>query len=167
MSTINHLSAGMRVLHEATGYEGIVVRFYHPLVGETRAVCFERLGDLAVQRRDFPIDELVALSDGVESAFGERVESIEDITPGDLLYDGSVTYEGMPNVLRVLRWRDAPEGERPQGFYAVFVDPANPSQLRRADDLEFHVWDFMVPGEGFHRADDLCAVPDCLPPELG
>lgn len=161
MTTINHLSAGMFIRHEPTGYTGYALRFYDTMNGELRAVCMNRLNDPWAEQESFNVEEVTGLTSGVESAFGEAICDFSEITPGDLLYDGSITYRGEPNVMRVLRFREGGDG-----FYAVFVNPANPTELRQNDDREFHTWDYEVPGAGLHRADELFGVPDCLPPDM-
>lgn len=81
-----------------------------------------------------------------------HVTDISQVEPGQLLHeDGSRTMSGTPNVMRVLRWRNAPDGsESRDGFYAVFVNALDPTCLRCPMDREFHVWDFDV-AEGRHR----------------
>lgn len=58
---------------------------------------------------------------------------------GSLLFHGSVTHYGMPNVVRVIRHDGVPASE-PYGFYAVFVNPSNTRELRGPTDREFFIW---------------------------
>lgn len=87
-------------------------------------------------------------------SFGEPVTSIEQIQPGDLLYAGSDTHAGQPNVMKVHRIVD--HYERPMtGFTWQCVNLADPSQPRLPSDQIHHMHSFEIPAAGLRRADDL------------
>lgn len=87
-------------------------------------------------------------------SFGEPVTSIEQIQPGDLLYAGSDTHAGQPNVMKVHRIVD--HYERPMtGFTWQFVNLADPSKPRLPSDQIHHMHSFEIPAAGLRRAGDL------------
>lgn len=80
----------------------------------------------------------------------QRID-LSSMNVGDLFYDESSTHDGKPNVIRIERIAhydgDPHAGER-RGVYAIFVNPADPSQLRQADDREFFRWDSEIERRG-------------------
>ena len=92
---------------------------------------------------------------------GPVITRVEDLSLGDLLFDGSENFGGVPNLLHVDGVEDILDGHR-HGFHGHFVSLDDPSELRLADDRPFFTWDFKLAG-GNHRL----AVPSPWPPLPG
>ena len=79
---------------------------------------------------------------------GPIVRLVNDLSVGDLLFEGSETNIGTPNIVRVLSLRNMPGGFN--GFDGRFVLPVDPAQKRLPDDQDFFTWDFVL-AKGHHR----------------
>ena len=152
--------AGQRVW-TADGVLCTIQRFYTTLPGVRRAVLYPVGADRADGRneRHADVSTLSAESEhGVGAAFGETVTRLEELSPGDLLYGGSITWQGEPNVLRVLQVRALPGEPEPHGFTWQFVNLAEPLEPRQAGDGEHFTWDFQLAAGTYRRADFLAGV---------
>ena len=137
----DNFDAGQRVWTDA-GVLCTIGRFYTTLPGTRRAVCHPIGADRSRGLNEIhaDCDSLTAETEhGVGTAFGDRVTLLAELSPGDLLYEGSVTWQGEPNVLRVLQLGGVP-GEQPYGFNWQFVDLADPLSPRNGSDGEHFCW---------------------------
>jgi hypothetical protein len=69
---------------------------------------------------------------------GARVATLDELHEGSILIWETDNFDGCVNVVRVLA-----ESKRPSptdGFYGIFVDPADTTHLRLGDDQRFWVW---------------------------
>lgn len=78
---------------------------------------------------------------------GARVFKLEELKLGELLFDGSETAAGEPNLVRVCEL--AADG---RGFGGQFASLADPSAARLPDDRVFFVWDFELTKGNYRRA---------------
>jgi hypothetical protein len=154
------LDAGQRVWTE-DGVLCTIHRFYTTLPGNRRAVLYPIGADASHGTSELhaDTDTLSAESEhGVGGAFDETVSSLDDLTVGDLLYAGSITCAGEPNVLRVLRLVQLPGESEPCGFIWQFVDLADPLAPRIPSDQKHFCWDFQIAEHGYRRADFLAGL---------
>ena len=154
---------------EIAGPDGrvyVISRFYATLPGQARCVCTLRGAPRRPEMSDefdFSVDEIEAVSEtGVGAAFGERVGSLDELSPGNLLYANSVTWEGEPNVLVVLALESQPDEERFCGFRWRFVDLADPGKPRLASDRDHFTWEHELERGGYRRADFLADLAEEL-----
>lgn len=77
---------------------------------------------------------------------------IKDVKVGMVFDSGTTTKDGVKNYMKVT---ERPffhnKGDRPDIFYAIFVDPKDFSKKRRYDDKEFAIWDYEYKNRNMKR----------------
>jgi hypothetical protein len=84
---------------------------------------------------------------------GPTVLLVSELDIGDLLFDGSQTQAGEPNLLVVTELRGARgEAAGPDRFQGHFVSLLDPAEKRLPSDQTFAVWDFKLQEGAYRRA---------------
>jgi hypothetical protein len=86
---------------------------------------------------------------------GPAVASVSELVVGDLLFDGSETHSGEPNLLVVSELCLSPPALRSALNYGIqghFVSLSDPTEKRLPDDRTFFVWGTELARRPYRRA---------------